>query len=480
MKKIFFAFAILALAASCAKEAAAPDNGGKNGNKELVEMSFTVSSELVKAGLNSDRSVSFKKADSISIFANGTNYKFTATEAGAAVTFTGSAEEASVYYALYPYTSGATIDGSTIKGASIQSGSQGTGTGGFNSKQVVLVASTTGTHLLFRQVCALLKITVPADVTDLKEIIGFNRDNGSSNLAGAISGTFDIALGDNDDPTVTVTTPKFQIGIVGPSGSDNPMPAGDYYIPVLPAQLTIKKGIDLKLTFMDDFVGRAFNGKGIKLKAGQVYDLGTVKRTDTYVDSGFESGDASLEYFYSDNTAGDGNSSSLSVINNPHPTASNPSAHVLSDNMAPKTNNTSGYFEVRSGADAGYVKFPSGVRQFYDKIRFKVWLGTNAYYPRIKRGSESAAMASKINGVAITGDNDTAKKAVWDANVKTDDWNILEYTVKSLTSSWSNFSSLATWQIRPFVNFDGTNTSGYDETTNNRIVYIDDITYVLK
>lgn len=471
MKKIFFAFAILALAASCAKEAAAPDNGGKNGNKELVEMSFTVSSELVKAGLNSDRSVSFKKDDAISIFANGTNYKFTATEAGADVTFTGSAEEASVYYALYPYTSGATIDGSTIKGASIQSGSQGTGTGGFNSKQVVLVASTTGTHLYFRQVCALLKITVPADVTDLKEIVGFNRDNGSSNLAGAISGTFDIALGDNDEPTVTVTTPKFQIGIVGPSGSSSPIPAGDYYIPVLPAQLTVKKGIDLKLTYMDSFVSRAFNGNGLKLQSGKVYDMGTVKKTDIFVENSFETGN--ISYFVTDNKDANGNKA-ISIVENPYKTSINPSDHVLCDNMYTKTGGTSGYFEIQTGNDAGYIRFPSSVRGFYGTLRIKMYLGTNAYYPRIKRGSNNPALPKYLNGVEVT------SQGVWNTNVKTNDWNILEYTPDMIDSGWTDFTNIASYQIRPFVNYDGSNTSGFDEQTNNRLIWIDDITFVLK
>ena len=482
MKKIVFTLAILALAASCAKEATAPGNGSNAGKKELVKMTFTVSSgesAQTAAYLNSDRSVSFRENDKISIFSNGTNYEFTTTAGGNVATFSGEAELSDTYYAVYPYTAAATISGNVISNLTLSAGSEGTGTGNFNSKKVVMVAVTSGDHIHFRHLCALFKVTVPEALNDadhgLTEIIAFNRDQVAS---GALTGTFNVTVSENAAPTFTATTAKWQSGLSGPNGSSKIIPPGDYYIPVLPATLTNKKGIDLKLTFKDGFVGRAFNGKGMQLQPGQVYNLGTIVKTDEYVDSGFESADP-LVYFYSDNKASDG-SSALSVIANPHPTTTNNSAHVLSDDMSPKTNNTSGYFEVRTGQNEAYVKFPSGVRNNYDKIRFKIWLGNNAYYPRIKRGSEPATWAAKINGVDVTGADDEAKKEVWDANVKSDDWNILEFTASGLTSTWTNFTNLATWQIRPFVDYQGNNTTGYDADTNNRTVYIGDITYVLK
>ena len=249
------------------------------------------------------------------------------------------------------------------------------------------------------------------------------------------------------------------------------MPAGVYYIPVLPAQLTTKKGIDLKLSFLDGKTARAFNGNGLKLKSGKVYDMGTVKKTDIFVENGFETGN--ISYFVTDNKDAQGNKA-ISIVKNPYQTDINPSDSVLCDNMYTKTNNTSGFFEVQTGNEAGYIRFPSSVRGFYGTLRIKMYLGTNAYYPRVKRGSNSPALPKYLNGVEVT------SQEVWDANVKTDDWNILEYIPSMIDSGWTDFANLATYQIRPFVNYSGGNTEGFDETTNNRLIWIDDITFVLK
>lgn len=468
MKKTVIILAIVAAALSCAKESSVKEAAEKTKNVNLVEMTFTVAPET-KAVLQNDRSVVFAPGDKISIFANGTNYEFSTAEGGATATFTGTGEEATTYYALYPYSASATIDAGTIQNVSIGSGSAGTGTGTFNSQRAVAVAISNSTSLTFKQVTALLKLTVPAEVTDLKEIVIFNRENGSGNTAGAITGTFNVTPVDGDDPTYEVTTPKFQTGFVGPDGSDSPVPAGDYFVPVLPATLTAKRGIDLKLTFLDDFVGRAFNGTGLQLQRGKVYNLGVVKKTNEFVYENFESGTIVVP----DNYAG--NTGALSVVDNPVSSAVNNSAKVMKNDMSGTTGSTSGYIELKTGTDTfGYIKFPSSVRNNYDKVRIKIYLGTNAYYPRIRRGSNTAVLPAKLNGSAIS------DQASWNAAVKTDDWNIFEWNAGQIDGGWTNWSNMSTLQLRPFVNWDGSNTSGFDETTNNRLIYIDDITFVLK
>lgn len=474
MKKTVIILTILAAALSCAKEASVKEPAEKNKNVNLVEMSFTVSSET-KAVLKDDYSVEFVAGDKISIFANGTNYQFTTAEGGANAVFTGTGEEADTYYALYPYTEGATISEGTIQNVSISTGSDGTGTGTFNSKRAVAVAISNSKSLTFKQVTALLKLTVPAEVTDLKEIVFFNRDNGSSNKAGAITGTFNVTPVDGDAPTYEVTTAGFQAGFVGPNGSSNPVPAGDYFIPVLPAQLTAKKGIDLKLTFFNNIEGasgkdgRAFNGTGLKLERGKVYNLGVVKKTAEFVYDNFESGTIAVP----DNYAG--NTNALSVIDNPVSTDINSSAKVLKNDMSGSSSSTSGYIDLKTGTDAyGYIKFPSSVRDKYDKIRMKIYLGTNAYYPRLRRGSNTAALPAKLNGAAIT------DEASWNAAVKTDDWNVLEWNASQIDGGWTNWSNMSTLQLRPFVQWSGENVSGFDDVINNRLIYIDDITFVLK
>lgn len=470
MKKFFFSFvAVSVLLASCAKEVVKTEEE-VSGKTNLVEMSFTVSVDT-KARLNDDRSVSFAANDKIAVFANGNKYEFTTTEGGATAVFTGSVAEgdqaAGTFYAVSPFAAAtnAAISEGVISGLTISSGTAGTGTNTFNSQKAVAVAITNNSSFEFKQLTALLKVTVPADVTDLKEIIVFNRDNGASNTAGAITGTFSVTPALNGEPVIAVTSPSFQTGFVGPNGSSQAVPAGDYYMPVLPAKLTANKGIDLKITFMDNFVGRAFNGSGLQLERGRVYNLGTVARTDTFVYDSFEKNPL---------TDYTGNPNALSIVENPYKTATNPSNYVLK-NQVSGTGGTSGYIQVNTTNDYGYTRFPSSVRGNYDVVRVKVYLGTNAYYPTCRRGSNTAARPYKINGVLLNND-----QSVWDANVKTNDWNILDYKASDIDSGWSSFTSLGTLEFRPLVDWGKNNVENFDETTNNRLVYFDDISFVLK
>ncbi|MBO4446626.1 MAG: hypothetical protein J5764_00700 [Bacteroidales bacterium] len=466
MKKIFTILVMTAAVLSCSKEVSVDKTtAGLN----TIPMSFTVSCQDSKVFMNEDGlSLSFAPGDRISVFADGTNYEFTTEEGGSTAVFSGEAAEAEIYYALYPYSEAATVENGTIKNITVSKSSAGAGTGSFNSQRAVLVAASTSNSLEFKHVMAFLKITVPEEITDLKEIVIFNRDSGSSNTAGALAGTFNVTPSLDGAPEISVTAPEFQTGFVGPDGSENPVPAGVYYIPVLPAQLTIKKGIDLKITFHDEFVGRAFDGHERKLERANVYSLGTLKKTDEFVFDGFESGaDISSDDYT-------GNTGALKVVANPVQTDVNPSNFVLKNDMSGSTNPTSGYIQVKTASTNGYIKFPSSVRANYNKIRVKMYLGTNAYYPRARRGSNPAAHPALLNGVAVT------DQASWEANVKTDDWNIMEWNISQIDGGWTNMTNMQTVEFRPFVNWDGNNMDGFDETTNNRLIYIDDITFILK
>ncbi|MBQ6821018.1 MAG: hypothetical protein IJP39_01205, partial [Bacteroidales bacterium] len=152
----------------------------------------------------------------------------------------------------------------------------------------------------------------------------------------------------------------------------------------------------------------------------------------------------------------------------------NGSNYVMKNDMSESSGSTSGYIQVKTASNNGYTKFPSSVRGNYDKIRIKMYLGTNAYYPRARRGSDAAVRPALLNGVAIT------DQASWEAAVKKNDWNILEWNISQLVSGWASLSNMQTIEFRPFVKWDGSNTDGFDETTNNRLIYVDDISFVLK
>lgn len=460
MKKFIFTFASAALVlAACSKEAQMPqDENNTLDGKNLIEMSFTASVSETKAYLNEDLSVSFRAGDEISVFANGVNYKFTTEEGGKNAVFTGTAETADTYYAVYPYSDAATIDGGTVKGLSIGTGSDGTGIGTFNSKKAFSVAATSGTSFHFKNVCALLKVTVPAGI-DLSEVVVFERSNVST---AAISGTFDVAISEDSAPAVTVTSAKYQVGMTGPSGSSVAMEEGSYFIPILPCALT--KGLDLKLTFKSNIsgtssnVGRAFNGSALTIQSGKVYDLGTVKKTDEFVYSSFEN-----------NSVGEytGNTNALSVVANPVPSSSvNSSAYCLKDDVSTNSGSTSGYVQ----ANINSVKFPSSPRDKFTRIRMKVYLGTNKYYPIfLFNKSGSGTKPAKVNGVAV------ADQDAFDAAIRTDDWNVLEWTASQFGKS--NLKELSSFQVKPCVNYSGSNMVMGEGS--DHIVYFDDIAFCL-
>ena len=75
-------------------------------------MTFAASFEtpLSKATVENNKTTTFKSGDAISIFSGTENNKFSTTGSGATATFTGTATKStSGYYALFPYSSSATI-----------------------------------------------------------------------------------------------------------------------------------------------------------------------------------------------------------------------------------------------------------------------------------------------------------------------------------------------------------------------------------
>ena len=118
-------------------------------------------------------------------------------------------------------------------------------------------------------------------------------------------------------------------------------------------------------------------------------------------------------------------------------------------------------------------------RSKYRAIRVKVYLGSNEYYPRLKidklTGSPNKLPCS-INGEAF--DNNHASETEWKRLIKTDDWNILVYDLIDCGFGAENFENITSVQFRPLSTIDGKTVSGYNEVTNNRTVYYDDIEFL--
>lgn len=158
----------------------------------------------------------------------------------------------------------------------------------------------------------------------------------------------------------------------------------------------------------------------------------------------------------------------VTLEDNPEVTALNPSSKVIKVDKS-SSGSTSGFFDI-SGISL------SGASE-YTKIRMKVWLGNNPYYPRlmiIKGSPHPNLLPSSINGQAFDTSNPT--EAAWKALIYTDDWNILEYSLSG--TAFTDFGEITQIQPRPIVDIDGNNVSGATSDDNTRIVWYDDIEFL--
>ena len=250
MKKyIFMAVAGMLALSSCSND----DNDVQNTQNAPRQMTFTAGfgdGATTRATL-SDNSVSFDAGDRISILsANNNNKEFTTTAGGASATFTGTATDDSEFYAVYPFTDGLTLSGTTISGVIIPTNQTITSTRDWDPSAPIAYATTTGTSLLFRNACALLKITNDKGQAGVIEV-GCNE---------ALTGTFSL---NTSNGTLSGTTPQ-----------------GSAYVESVPLNKTIYIAIapGTKTNFTADWYGGS--GFAVKQKssftfeAGKIYNLG--------------------------------------------------------------------------------------------------------------------------------------------------------------------------------------------------------------
>ena len=427
MKKISVLMLFTAMLLSCNKEAIQNHGTDTPAGQAVAEMSFSASIDITKAILNDDRSVSFSAGDEIAVFANGNKYKLTTAEGGATATFTGTCETADTYYALFPYSEDATISGGTISGVKLGTAEIVSAPGTFAPKHAIFVGKSTGGNFTLKSVVALLKLTVPASVTDLKEVAIFSRENTS--LSASITGTFDVTPGDGA-PAVTVTAKNGDDNTPHTTGivAEAFLAPGNYYIPVLPATLT--KGIDMKLTYEDGTTDRPANADAITFVSGKVYDLGSIRKVGGHVLFSFEK----METDWlkdKDNNIGGGNESSLSVADNPLVNDINSSARVMKVDMTtrPDGSGTSGVVKLKN-----IKHMPSGwFRTFFNAIQIKIYTAGDVYYPQ---GTIDADLGkgykdikpNRVNGITVT--NQTEFNAAY----KPDDWNVLEWDYSAINN----------------------------------------------
>lgn len=286
MKKhaICAALAFAALAVACTKVAVEDPSG--NGRTDLT---FHASSNpATRTELVENNAVDWVEGDKISVFdAAGSNNPFSTDQSGASVEFSGSVSREGTYYALYPYSEGASIDGSTISTElpAVQTALLGSFASGLNPSVAVADAQN---NLFFRNVCALVKFTLAS--TSANIVKATLSGNASENLAGVV--TVDAA----SDSPVAVADADFGNTSVELDGT---LSAGEtYYFVVVPE--TLSAGLTLSLY---DSAGNVWTKQGssqVTLNAGHILDLGEIDPGQFEPVNGYELVDGTYHVYNGD------------------------------------------------------------------------------------------------------------------------------------------------------------------------------------
>lgn len=268
MKKsyIFIAAAMAMVAASCAKEQIP---AGQN-EPVLVSKTFSADLNLTKTSLVEGRKVYWTEGDKISVFDNvsNANNPFESSNiAGGSALFSGyAADGATEYVAVYPYKYGTSYNASTKTITATFPIIQKAVKGSFDTNLNLMYAVSEGDVFNFKNVCALMKVTIPEGMTNVRSLSLANekaRMSGKLTVALAEDGTFTVT-GDGQD-----TNSSREVSL---DNGGKAMEPGDYYIVVMPGEYN---KIFLAVTTMDNELYVKYSGRtGVMIESGQVIYLG--------------------------------------------------------------------------------------------------------------------------------------------------------------------------------------------------------------
>ena len=267
LRILTLAAAVLTLAA-CGNEEFIENNPGNEAAKP-VPMTFTAGMPQTRTlldGLN----VHWVEYDEIAIWDGSGAYQKFMVDAesinGSNATFSGTALPDANYTAFYPLIAVESMDATSIRFnlPAEQTAKAGT----FANQLAPSLAKATGgsTDLVFENLCALVKFTVPAEMAG-EGIFTLVEGNGTEALAGEYWVEYSTG---NQSPGFERTN---RVTLKG-----NFEAGKDYYFVVLPYQLT--KGFSL---LYEDSTGKLYRkatDKSVTLTAGRILNLGTLASAD--------------------------------------------------------------------------------------------------------------------------------------------------------------------------------------------------------
>lgn len=273
MKKLcFLAVAVALSIASCSEDNEVDVKGGTSASRS---MSFTAKysdKDGTRATLNGNNET-FDAGDAITIIsAKNRNTKFVTSTGGSTVTFTGSAEYDDVFHAVYPYQSNCVFYSSNSKIGQLQipnaqwndCWAEGDLSGWDpNAPLAYAVGSPEGT-LYFRNLCAILKITIGPDDNGVSLTIGADQKmvGECAILNGAL--TVDSNVGKN----------KLTVG-----NANNKVAGGtSVYVAIAPGEYD-----NFYVTSEDISHTTSKTKAHATFEANKIYDLGTFTFERTYI-----------------------------------------------------------------------------------------------------------------------------------------------------------------------------------------------------
>lgn len=218
LRYFFTALSCAVLAVGCVEDtlsdsAKVQDSAQPSGKEGYVEISLSTKAEAgVKTSLSGKR-VNWDMTDKITVFGAGTtNYEFSVLNAdGTSASFVGSVlpEDAAAesYIAAYPYDEALTVSGTTLSGVEVKA-QQPLVAGSFAQGVNPSLAYAAGDELIFRNLCALIRIPVIGPVKVKKIVV-----TAPAGAAIAGKGTVDVSsespalsMKENQSNVITLTT----------------------------------------------------------------------------------------------------------------------------------------------------------------------------------------------------------------------------------------------------------------------------------
>lgn len=265
MKKYAYMIAAAVAVLACTKENNPATEPKPVEPQPLVEMTFGASLEVpvVSRAVISGNKTLWTSNDKISVFEGAENREFYSIGEGAEVKFRGEAAAAGTYYALYPYQLGASCTEGEIK-ATVPS--EQTATPGSFDPAAALMVARGSESFEFKNVCSLIKVTVPDGVTGITSIeFSGNKDE---KIAGNVTVSFD----ENGLPVTTGADVKT---ITLKAAERETLAAGDYYIAALPN--TYSQGLKLLIHYDNGMFQQAKAKGELKVERSAVRPVGSVK-----------------------------------------------------------------------------------------------------------------------------------------------------------------------------------------------------------